>query len=357
MATVRRFYFKHHADHIRSRNAAKRAFTLVSEYLTEKMKERSEEGAPKVGMFGLAHQEGFMRWCRDRYKLSNKTISLYLGSIKSALRFAARPRLVRDGQGREREVIVLNSIPFIEDSQEAIQRVTGLSRSVPRDAIPTMQELARFIDAIDAEHEHIFRYIVLQLNTWARPEAICELSVRSQVNFTVGTVDMNPPGRAQNNKRRPLLKLTNNLRGWILHWNLDRPIVYQSRPVRRVDNRTLAKIAEAAKLHVPFTRYTLRHFMATHIRKVEGFPVAREERAAWLGHVDNDLRITELWYETHDDDYLAACAAAIDALLDRLNGFLDRRSVVPPATARTHPLFEVQPGFRKLPKKTKLDTP
>ena len=49
------------------------------------------------------------------------------------------------------------------------------------------------------------------------------------------------------------------------------------------------------------------------------------------------------------DDYLLKCAAAIDALLERLNRLLHHRSIVPPQTTRTSPLFAVQPDFRALP--------
>jgi hypothetical protein len=69
----------------------------------------------------------------------------------------------------------------------------------------------------------------MALNTWARPEAICELSVLRQVDFNLRIVDLNPPGRIQNKKVRPKIRLTDNLRGWLLYWNLNRPITYFSR--------------------------------------------------------------------------------------------------------------------------------
>jgi integrase len=331
---VRRFYFQQHVlpghgrKGIRSRNVAIRAFALMSVYLAQQLQQAGVEGAPRIGHMTLARQEGFMRWCRDKHSLSGKTISIYLSSIKAGVRFAARPRLVTDVRGREREVQVLDRIHHIEDGEAAVAKVTHLPRSQPRSWIPNDEELARFIAACDVEH--VFRYIILQLNTWARPEAICELSVTRQVDFGAGTVDMNPPGRAQNNKIRPRIPLTDNLRGWLLHWNLDRPIIWTGahsgqkagadpRPIRRIDNRTLARIAKRAGIEGTFTKYTLRHYMATRVRRVEGIPVEREQRAAWMGHTDPHYRTTEQWYESHDPDHLVNVARAIDAIMLRLD--------------------------------------
>jgi integrase len=159
-----------------------------------------------------------------------------------------------------------------------------------------------------AELEAMFRFLIMSLNTWARPEAVTELSVTNQVRFDDGTIDLNPPGRTQNKKRRSRIRLTGNLRGWLLYWNLDRPIVYYGRPVERVDNRTLKKIAQRAGIDpAPVNRYMLRHFMAKHIRRTG--TVSKEERELWLGHADPKHRQTA-WYEGYDPDYLEAAMRA-----------------------------------------------
>ncbi len=329
IAAVRRHYFKHHADKIRSRNAARRALGLLSEYAASYV----VEGAPKVADFSLARQHGYMRWCRDKHNLSNKSISTYLSYIKAALRFAATPILVTDHHGVEREVRLLKALPFVEDSEEKVAKVTGLPRSRPRDWIPTDAELARIIDAI--EHEHVFRYVVIALNTWARPEAITELDVARQVNFERGLVDLNPPGRSQNKKVRPMVRLTANLRGWLLHWNASRPISINNSPVGRIDNRTLARAAGRAEVKGEFVKYTLRHYMATRVRRVAGVSVSREERATWMGHVDPHHRTTEAHYESMDPDYLLNAANATDAILELLDRHCRVRRLVPPNATRS----------------------
>jgi hypothetical protein len=181
--------------------------------------------------------------------------------------------------------------------------------------------------------------MMLALNTWARPEAIMELSVSRQVNFKLGTIDLNPPGRPQNKKVRPKIRLTDNLRGWLLYWNLDRPITYFGRTVAKVDNRTLRKLA--AKAGVPdeelkfVNRYALRHYMATRSRRVQSVAVSREERAAQMGHVDPEFSTTETWYETFDPYYLEAAMRATDAVMGELNRLCRKRKLIAPIVANT----------------------
>jgi integrase len=106
-----------------------------------------------------------------------------------------------------------------------------------------------------------------------------------------------------------------------LHWNLDKPITYYGRPVVRVDNRTLKKIAQRAGIDpAPVNRYVLRHYMATRVRRVQGMHVQREERATWLGHADHKHKQTE-WYESFDPDYLEALMKATDAVIATSIGY------------------------------------
>src|SRR5262245_25070215 len=316
LAAVRRFYFEHHvnakdADKYRivDRANPKRAFAYVALYLRTVANDAGIEGAPKVGHFTLARQQAFMRWCRDKHSHSCKTISTYLTYIKAAMRFAAKPRVITDARGVEREVLLLAQAPYIEDSEKEITKITGLPRSKPRGFVPTDPELAAIIDALpeDEEHEAVSRYIIMALNTWARPEAITDLSVRAQVDFERGIVDLNPPGRLQNKKVRPTIRLTDNLRGWLLYWNLDKPLVGKRLgiPVQGISSRTLKKAAMRTGIDPgPVNRYMLRHYMATRVRTVATVAVSREERAAWMGHVDPEHSTTQAWYESFDPDHL-----------------------------------------------------
>lgn len=319
MAAVKSFYFEHHAKKIRSIDAARQSFKLVSSYLRAAI---GEDEAPKIGHLTLARQEAFMLWCRDEHRLSAKTISTYLGYLKAGLRVANTPRLIRDARGREREARVLSSIPYINSDRARVVEVTGLPASKPRDWIPTDGEMAATVAKLDTTKlEPAFRYAIGALNTWARPEAITDLSVKAQVSVERRLIDLNPPGRTQTKKIRPVIRLTDNYMGWLLYWNLDRPISINGRPVAKINNRTLQAAAMSAGVAEwkKFTKYTFRHYMATKVRTVLGVTVPREERAMWMGHVDPIHRTTQKWYETFDADYLVNAMHATDAIMLRLD--------------------------------------
>ncbi|MDQ3560990.1 MAG: hypothetical protein M3453_17770, partial [Pseudomonadota bacterium] len=67
----------------------------------------------------------------------------------------------------------------------------------------------------------------------------------------------------------------------------------------------------AADCGVPeFTRYTVRQFMATRVRRAKP-PVSAEEHSQWLGHVGDRAHRTTRIYEKFDPDYLADCATPL----------------------------------------------
>jgi integrase len=342
IAAVKRFYFEHHVkkDGVRDKHGPKRAFAYLLEYLGH------VDVEPKVAALTKARQQGFMKLLAAR-RMTNKTISTYLSYIKAGVRFCAKSHLIRDGRGQEREVQILRDPPHIDDSEALVAKVTGLPQSKPRDWTPTKAELAAMFDAMadGPEHEAVFRYMILAL-TWARPEAITELSVVRQVFWDPpGIIDLLPPGRVQNKKRRPRIRLTDSLRGWLLYWNLDKPITYYGRAVAQVSSKkTLKKIAVTAgvdPMHV--NRYMLRHFMAKHIRTVAGVTVSKEERELWMGHADPKHKQTA-WYEGFDPDYLEDAKRATDAIMLELNQLCRRRSLLAPNVARTAVQFSVITG-------------
>jgi hypothetical protein len=63
-----------------------------------------------------------------------------------------------------------------------------------------------------------------------------------------------------------------------------------------------------------FTRGTIRHFMATMVRR-EKPPVPKEQRDVWLGH---DEKRTANAYEAFDPEYLRDCMQATESVIEKL---------------------------------------
>jgi integrase len=298
---------------------ARVALRLILEY----MKSATGGSASMVADFNLTRQQGFMRWAAER-NLKARSIGLYLDWAKAALNYAATPMLFTDSRGQEREGQLLSSAPKVFSLESYVSKVTGLPAGRPRHWLPTDKELAQFLDQIQGDglrgsaeaQNYVFRYCVIALCTGARPQAILELNVAQQVDFSRGLIDLNQPGRRQTKKRRPTIRLCDTLRGWLLHWAEEYPINYRGAELRSM-KAVFRRVARKTGLS-SLTPYTLRHYWATRI-KTSGVYVEREQRAAWMGHVDPDHRTTEHWYESFDPEFLEAPMRATDAMMAALN--------------------------------------
>jgi hypothetical protein len=58
---------------------------------------------------------------------------------------------------------------------------------------------------------HLALFVEATLHTVARKTAICQLQWRGQIDFTRRRIDLNPPGRAQTSKRRPVVPMTEHI--------------------------------------------------------------------------------------------------------------------------------------------------
>lgn len=307
------FYFENDAKFKASKDQAFRAIQLVAEFAGQKI-----GATARVSAFSLLRQREFMRWCVDTHDHRSGTIARNLAVVSAAFRYACKPQLVRDGFGNDTEVVLLESAPAVCTQAKEVARLTDIPESEPRGWVPTFEELGRFIDAIDLRQENLFRFVMLALNTWARPEAIIDFRPDKQVD-RYGVLDLNPPGRRQTKKYRPKIRLTENLKGWLEYWNSTAPMIWDGEPITTM-KRTFKRHGEACGMPL-FTQYTLRHFMATEARQLKP-PVSREQRDLWLGHDDGGR--TANWYEHRDPEFLEDARRATDTIIDLVQQFTRR---------------------------------
>lgn len=358
-------YFTTHSDRLPSAKAARRAGKLIMDFMTGPAGFKANV---KVAVFTKAMQQAFCEWSTTEHGHSVKYMSRNLSVVSAAFQHAASDVLTKGPDGELREVRLLSAAPEVYYEPKWISKVTDLPEGGPREYVPTYEDLASLLDY--PAGEMVQRYDILALNTWARPEAILDLRLAKQVHFEHGLVELNPPGRRQNKKRRPLIRLTQNLRAWLEAWGDDAPLcrpvldekgrIVEWEPIAGIKaqfmRRTFAwmlgrsglteeaikdlerekrqgrpeafwraiEAAEAAGIR-RITQVTYRHFMATRIRGLEEIKVDREQREMWLGHVEGD---TTSWYESHDPEYLRACADGTDLIISKLDAFT-RRPLVP----------------------------
>lgn len=286
---------------------AKRAIALVAAFIEHERARR-----PTVAWFGPIRQRVFIAWSRDSLGHAAGTIARNLSVVAAAFQFCRRQVVAHDGFGNAREVKLLDDAPDVVMQPGAVALLADLPDPSPRDWQPTYEQFAAFIDAIDKRQENLFRYVVIALNTWARPEAILDLRIAGQVDFAKRIVNLNPPGRRQTKKHRPKITLTDGLAAWFREWDRDAPLQWNGSAITTID-RTFARHAEACGL-APFTPYTIRHFMATEIRN-KAREVGPEQRDEWLGHGE---KRTADWYEHYASEWLQPVAQGTEAIIAHL---------------------------------------
>jgi integrase len=174
----------------------------------------------------------------------------------------------------------------------------------------TPEEVGKLIRS--TAEPHIQLYILLALATAGRPEAITELTW-GQVDFEVGLIKLNPEGRNQTSKRRPVVKLPDTLRGLLeplAGEPHERLLMFRGKDIIRLVSgwkRTVVRSGLQGKV----TQYSLRHTMARWMR-FKGVPPW--EVAAQLGHSMPQFSMSER-YTGHSPDYLQNAVKAIDEYL------------------------------------------
>jgi integrase len=159
------------------------------------------------------------------------------------------------------------------------------------------EQFEAFFAAVRAPHARL--YVLLGIYTMARPAAILELQW-SQIDFARGLINLNPPGRRQTAKRRPVVPINEELRAALTE-------AYAARQGPSVIERGAEPIASIKKEFqaasdrsgVKATPYTLRHTGAVWAAEAG---VSMAELAQFMGHDDD--RTTQKHYARFSPDYL-----------------------------------------------------
>lgn len=137
---------------------------------------------------------------------------------------------------------------------------------------------------LEMKAEHTRRYVEIAPATIARPSAILELTWR-QVDWEHGTLNLNPPGRRQTRKRRPIVALDEESMKLLkkAHDGAQSDYVIE-RGGKRIASIKKAFQAASRRSGIHVTPYTLRHTGAVWAAE-HGTPMA--ELAQFMGHDDD----------------------------------------------------------------------
>ena len=201
-------------------------------------------------------------------------------------------------------------------------------KALPRDRLLSFEEIAAILDACagKAEREHLVRFIVLELGTAGRPEAILELT-DANIDLKRNLIDPRQPGRVHSRKRRAVVPMAKAVRPWV-EGIKGKLIKYKfaiaeknrvpggpthfERETKSIKTAWNAECEEAGVKGA--TPKTLRHTMLTWLAE-RGVP--SEQRQMLAGHSAQGT--TARNYEHLSPTYPNAAVAAIDEFFIELS--------------------------------------
>ncbi len=190
-------YQERHGQHLVGAGAQRISLTMMLRHLPEGI---------TVGELTLDAQHEAVR-AMQAAGYGASTIKRAIGAAKAAVNWAWN-----NGE-------LARPVPFLK-----------VAEGPGRERVLSVAELARLWSADMPDHVRAF--LALMIGTAGRPEAVLQLT-RFQCDLDRGTINLNPPGRVQTKKRRPVLPLPAWLRPWIEAAD-GHLVAWRGRPVKKI---------------------------------------------------------------------------------------------------------------------------
>jgi integrase len=179
----------------------------------------------------------------------------------------------------------------------------------------THAEFEKWYAEVKAPHARL--YVLLGLYTMARPSAILELTW-DRVDFERRQIDLNPRGRRQTKKRRPVVAVNDELLEALHEAHRARQSEFVvERGAKRVGNIKKAFQAASARSGIRVTPYTLRHTGAVWAAENGA---SMDELAQFMGH--DDSVTTSTHYARYSPGHLMGVANKVQRKPISAEGFV-----------------------------------
>lgn len=176
------------------------------------------------------------------------------------------------------------------------------------------KDFAKWFAEVKAPHARL--YVEIALATMARPTAILELTWQ-QVDWKHSTINLNPPGRRQTKKRRPIVALDEETMALlkVAHEGAQSDYIIE-RGGKKIASMKKAFQAASARSGIHVTPYTLRHTGAVWAAE-QGTSMA--ELAQFMGHDDDST--TQKHYARFSPTYLRSVSENLRKARNEAQGF------------------------------------
>jgi len=251
-------------------------------------------------------QARFREW-RSASGVGGHTVSRDVAALRGALTWAWKHQRIPKPP------------PFIAD-------IPAHTRGQPRDRVLSQKEIAAIIEACAGrpDREHLIRFIVVELGTAGRPQAVLELE-HTNIDLERNLIDPNHPGRTHARKRRAIVPIAKAVRPWVV--GVQGKLIKYRVPVAGGERGEGAEFFERETKSIKTswkaacedagvsgaTPKTLRHTMLTWLAE-RGVPY--EQRQVLAGHSARGT--TARHYEHLSPSYLKAAVEEVDAYFTEL---------------------------------------
>lgn len=196
-------------------------------------------------------------------------------------------------------------------------------------------EVAKLFDAIS--DPHMLSYGIAGINTAARPEAITEL-VAEQIDWQHNLFEMNPAGRVQTKKFRPIMRISATWAPWLKTVPSGPIVSYRGEPVKSIKT-AMRNLVKKAKLPGRVNSTSIRHTIGRYMENVAKVP--GREISIFLGHVPVAKKKSTRRYsgvDPYTPEYMSDAIAAVEAFVREVNKHTKKWDLEKP--------FTIKPGWK-----------
>ena len=300
------YYQKKYASDLRSADAA----VIAIKHLK-----------PVLGAYRITsmHKQDFLEFAKD-FQDSGHTLG-YTSRVLSVARSALN-QAENDGK-----ILRAPRVPEIRGkAQKEAEPLRG------RDM--TTAEIALLFD--NNVERHLLEFLVDEVHSAARPEALLETHT-SRIDWSRELIDLNPAGRVQTKKYRPILRIAATWAPWLEAVPEGPLISYDGVAVRSV-KKAMQALVKRTHLTGRINATSIRHSIG---RYMEDQGVPDKQISVFLGHEPVARKRTTRRYSPtnpYHPDYLREATAAIERFVHEINEHSRKWDLLKP--------FALKPGWK-----------
>jgi integrase len=229
-----------------------------------------------------------------------------------------------------------------DDKIPRAPKVPEVRREAEKEAEPlrgrelTIREVAQLFDCV--ADWHFLNFFVAEVNSAARPEAILEAR-SEQIEWTHRLFPLNPEGRKQTKKFRPVMRIAATWQPWLEPITSGPIVSYAGQPVKSV-KKAMQGLVKRSGLKGRINATSIRHTLGRYMENIAHVP--EREISLFMGHIPASKKKSTRRYSPanpYHPKYMINAIAAVEAFVREINMQTKKWDLEKPGA--------VKPGWKK----------